>query len=170
MLKKTQKHQIVKELTEELRGINGAIFTSFQGLPAREMQALRKILRSEGVRSKVVKLTLLRRALSNAGVDTNNFEHNVPLVLSYSREDEIVAARLLYAFAKKQGALKIVAGVLDQKLVDASAVKALATLPGRQELLGQLASVLAGPLRGIATVLSGNIRGLINVLNAKSRI
>jgi|SRR3989338_853815 len=166
MLNKSQKQEIVKNLTEELKGAKGAVLSSFQGLPASVMQTLRQKLRAEGIKSKVVKLTLLKRVLAAIGVNTENFNQTVPVVVSWSTEDELSAARILHGFAKKQENLKIVAGLLEQKLLDAAAVKTLATLPGKQELLGQLVGVVASPLRGLVGVLSGNVRQLLYALNA----
>jgi len=67
---------------------------------------------------------------------------------------------------RKNDKLKIVSGILDHRMIDAGTVKALAALPDKQTLRGQLVGVIAAPLRGFVTVLSGNLRGLVNVLNA----
>ena len=170
MLNKEQKKNIVKDLVERLKAAKSVVFSDFQGLPSKDIQGLRRELRKEGVDYKVVKLTLLKRALRLAGLDVSDFNFQVPLSVSLSREDEVVAAQILAAFSKKNEKLKIVSGVLDNKIIDASLVKALAALPSKQELRGQVVYVLSSPLRGLATVLNGNIRGLINVLNAKSKL
>lgn len=166
MLNKAQKKELVEKLSAELAGLKGAVLSSFQGLPAAQMQKLRGQLRGEGVQSKVVKLTLLRRVLEKIGVDVSSFNYTVPLTLSWSADDEVLPAKILNTFAKKQENLKMVAGVLAGKLIDGTQVKALAMLPGKQELQGQLVGVIAGPLRGLVSVLSGNMRQLVYALNA----
>lgn len=168
MLNKQQKKDIVKDLVEKLKVAKSVVFSDFQGLGAKDIQGLRQELRKESVDYKVVKLTLLKRALRLAGLDVSNFNFQVPLSVSLSREDEVTAAKILAGFSKKNDKLKIVSGVLDNKIIDAGRVKALAALPGKQELRGQLVSVIASPLRGFVSVLVGNIRGLINVLNSQS--
>lgn len=168
MLSKEQKKNIVKDLVEKLKAAKSVVFSDFQGLGAKDIQGLRQELRKEGVDYKVIKLTLLKRALRLAGMDVSNFNFQVPLSVSLSQEDEVTAAKILAGFSKKHDKLKIVSGVLDNKIIDAGQVKALATLPSKQELLGQLVYVISSPLRELASVLSGNIRGLINVLNAQS--
>lgn len=166
MLNREQKEKIVKEFTEELKNAKGAVLSNFQGLPTKDIQELRATLRKENIRHKVIKLTLLKRILQKAGIDTTLFNHQVPVAISFSAEDEIAPSRIVNTFAKKHENLKIVGGILDKQLIDAAQVKKLAVLPGKQELRGQLASVIASPLRGLAVVLAGNLRQLVYVLNA----
>ncbi len=166
MLTLEQKKNIVKDLAQEIKSAQGVVFTEYQGLPTRDLQELRATLRKEKVKHQVVKLTLLKRALKQIGIDLKEFNYQVPLSVSFSAEDEVASARILQAFAKKHEQLKLVAGILDQKFIDMTAVKKLASLPGKLELRGQLVSVIAGPLRGLVSVLSGNMRGLLNVLSA----
>ncbi len=170
MLKKAEKKQLVNELVKELESAKGLVFSDFQGLPDADIQKLRMELRKQDVRHKVVKLTLLRRILLRLGVDVSEFTFRVPVAISYSREDEILPAKLLRAFAKTHDKLKLLAGIVERKLVGAVAINQLASLPGKQELRGQLVSAIAGPLRGLQSVLVGNIRGLMNVLNAKIKM
>ncbi|MBI4050324.1 MAG: 50S ribosomal protein L10 [Candidatus Doudnabacteria bacterium] len=167
MLTKAQKKQIVEELASELKGARAVVFSDYQGLPNRDIQELRFTLRRESVKYKVIKLTLLKRALEMAGIDTAKFSFGQPLSVSYSKDDEVAPARTLQTFAKKHEHLKIIAGILDGRFIGGPEVKALAALPTKFELQGQLVYVIASPLRGLASVLSGNIRGLLTVLNAK---
>lgn len=166
MLNKQQKRDIVKDLIEQIKTAKAAVFSDFGGLPTKDIQKLRSTLRKEGVSYKVVKLTLLKRAMRLAGLDVSGFNYAVPLSVSLSTEDEVAAAKILYDFSKKNDKLKIVSGFLDGIILDAAQVKALALLPDKQTLRGQLVGVIASPLRGFVSVLSGNLRGLVNVLNA----
>lgn len=166
MLNKEQKKQIVQDLSAELKGARAVVFSDYQGMTTRDIQELRTLLRKEAVKYKVVKLTLLKRALEAAGIDTAKFTFGQPLSASYSVTDEVAPAKILNTFSKKHEHLKIVAGVLDGKFIEGKEVKALAALPSKQELQGQLVGVIAGPLRGMVSVLSGNLRGLVQVLNA----
>lgn len=167
MLNKAQKKELVEKLAGELAGLKGAVLSSFQGVPAAEIQNMRKTLRAEGVKTKVVKLSLLRRILEKLGVDVSKFQAAVPLALSWSHEDEALPSRLLHAFGKRQENLKLIGGILGSEFLDAARVKSLATLPGKQELRGQVVSVIAAPLRGLVSVLAGNLRALVSVLNSK---
>lgn len=166
MLTKEQKKKVARELTLDLQEARSAVFSSFQGLKTSAIQQLRLLLRKENIKHQVVKLTLLKRALRQAGINSEGFDVNLPLAISVSRQDDVAAARILNAFARTHEHLKIVAGVLDKKLLDAAEIKKLALLPSKPELLGQVVGVIASPLRGLLNVLSGNLRGLLNVLSA----
>ncbi|MDP3741392.1 MAG: 50S ribosomal protein L10 [bacterium] len=167
MLTKPQKQKIVKDLSQELISAKGIVFTSFQGLTTKDSQELRRLLRKENVQHKVVKITLVKKALERSGISSDGLSTNLPMAVSWSLEDEVMAAKILSTFAKAHESLKIVSGILDKKFLDAATLKQLAALPGKLELRGQLVGVLASPLRGLVTVLSGNIRGFLNVLNAR---
>ena len=123
-------------------------------------------MRERGVRHRVVKLTLAKLALKQAGIDTSRFDFAVPTSISLSSEDEVTPAKIIHEFAKSHENVKILAGVLSGNYIEAQEVKMLAILPGKQELLGQVAGMVAAPLRGFMSVLSGNLRGLVNVLSA----
>lgn len=170
MLTREQKKKIVQDLTQDLQNSKGVVFSTFQGLSAKNIQELRTVLKKEKVVYKVVKLTLLKRALKSAGIDAEKFDVHLPLSVSSSREDEVIAAKALNNFAKAHQELKIVAGILEKQLLLSQEVKALAQLPGKQELRAQVVGAIASPLRGLVGVLSGNMRGLLNVLNAKLKI
>ncbi len=166
MLTREQKKQVVEALTQELKEAKGVVFSTFQGLSAKNIQELRAALKKDKVGYKVAKLTLLKRALKAAGIDAEKFDVQLPLSISVSREDEVMPAKILNNFAKGHQELKIVAGILANKLLPDLEVKALAMLPSKLELRAQVVSVIAGPLRSFLNVLAGNLRGFLNVLSA----
>lgn len=166
MLTREQKREIIKRLAEKLKESKGVVFGSFQGLKTSDSQAVRSNLRKEGADYEVVKINLLKRALRQAGLDDSQITYNLPLAVSYSTQDEVAPARILSDFAKKNEAFKILGGLLDKNLIDANGVRQLAALPTKQELLGQLVGVAAGPMRGFVSVLSGNLRKLVYAITA----
>jgi large subunit ribosomal protein L10 len=92
------------------------------------------------------------------------------IAAAFGSADEVSAAKTLHEFMVDHPSLAFVGGLMsDQvgwRLATAAEVTALATLPSRQQLLGQLAGTVASPLRGFVNVLSGNLRGLVQVLQA----
>lgn len=166
MLNREQKKKLVSDLAAELSDSRGIVFSSFEGLATKDIQGLRGELRRENIKHKVVKLSLLKRALRRIGVDSEKLGVRLPLAISWSQEDEVAPAKILSTFAKTHDKLKIVAGVLEKQLLDAMQVKNLASLPGKQELRAQVVGVIASSLRGLVSVLAGNLRGLVNALNA----
>lgn len=163
------KESAVGKLTDELGRIKLAVMTDYRGLTVAEVEDLRTTLRAEGISYRVTKNTLLRLAASNAAnladVDPSTFSG--PMALAMGFDDEVAAARLIFQYAKKHDALEIVGGITgDGTVLSAADVKALATLPTREQLLGQVVGTIAAPLTGFVGVMAGNVRSIINLLNA----
>ncbi|MBI3115428.1 MAG: 50S ribosomal protein L10 [Candidatus Kerfeldbacteria bacterium] len=166
---KQQKADDVKQLTDALQSMKSVVISGYKGLTVNEINELRRMLRIEGVTMKVVKRTLFLKAAKAAGIadlPDGTFEGGIQL--AFATNDEVAPARLLFAFAKKHEALDLRAGFLGTDLLTKEQVVSLAQLPGKDQLRGQLVSVIAGPLRGLVTVLAGPLRGLVTVLQKRS--
>ncbi len=169
MLTRNQKHELVKELTEKIKAAKSVIFVDFKGLKVKDATVLKKSLRAGEVEYVVVRKTLIDIALKNAGIEGANISKmEGQIALSLSNQDEVAAAKIIDTFAKTNDKVKMLGGVLEAQLMDASQVKALAKIPSKQQLLGQLVGTLNAPISGFVQVLSGNLRGLVQVLDAIS--
>ena len=169
------KESSVARLTDNLRQGKGIVFADFTGLLVKELQEMRRELRKAGIYYEVVKRTLLKRGLTDAGfkeVSVDKLAGSISVAVS--PDDEVTPAKTIVGFTKKFDKLKVLGGILEHNYVDEAKVKALAQLPGKQELLGQVVGSLTAPLTGLVNVLQGNLRGLIQVLtamqNAKSKM
>jgi large subunit ribosomal protein L10 len=163
---KVQKDQDLQELSGKLSKAKSVVFTDYRGTTVKDMDKFRGALRKEQVFSKVYKLTLVKKAMKEAGVSGDIADYKTPVILSISEEDETSPARVIKNLAKEVKTLKILEGIVDKSVIAASQVNALADLPGKDQLRAQLVGTLNAPISGFVNVLAGNIRGLINVLNA----
>jgi len=164
---KEQKEAIVDILSSKLQaGKSSAIFNC-SGLKVAESFELRKKGRLENIEIISTKKTLLKRALENQGitdVDVKNLEGS--LAVAISPDDEVAAAKLVKEFSKVQKSVTLEAGLLEGKWMDAVAIKQLADLPSKMELLSKMVGSMKAPVSGFVNVLSGNLRGLVQVLNS----
>lgn len=162
---KQQKHETVQSLTEGIRGAKAVVFANFQGLKVSESEELRRKCRAEKVSFLASKKTLLKKALAGLGfdVDAESFSGGVAVVMG--TEDEVAPAKLIHDFAKTHEVAKTFGGIFEGKFIDAAKVKALASLPSKQELLAKLVGSINAPVSGFVNVLAGNLRGLVSVLN-----
>jgi large subunit ribosomal protein L10 len=141
---KTQKAQIVSALTEEFKTASSVVMCDYRGLVVSDLEALRKLARDKDTKVQVVKNTLATIALNNAQmsgidiVDTNIFIWG---------NDAIATAKTVVEYAKANDKFTIRTAYIDGEAADEKKVRAFATLPGREELLGMLASVWMGPVR-----------------------
>ena len=163
---KQQKSQDLEELTSKLKDAKGAVFSDFRGTTVKDLDKFRRELRKENIFSKVYKLTLVKQALKNAGVEGEIADYKTSVIFSLSSEDETSTARLVKSLSKDLKTINILEGVFEKKLIDKQKVMALADLPSKDQLRAQVVGTIKAPLNGLVNVLAGNLRGLINVLNA----
>lgn len=163
---KQAKQELVKSLTTEVSASKEQVLVGYKGLTVAELSELRKKLREAGMSLRVVKTTLLNRVFTDAkieGVDAKAIKKPVALVVG---NDEVMPAKILVEFGKTHKQLEILSGAIDKKAIDAGMIKSLATLPGRQEMLGILVGTLAAPVSSFVRVLNGVPRSLVQVLGA----
>ena len=165
------KEKAVVQLSEDLGRIKLAVMTDYRGLTVREVEELRDVLRDQDITYRVTKNTLLRLASKQVeafgNIDPTTFTG--PMALAMGFDDEVAPARAIFQYAKKHNALEIVGAITgDGKILTAQQVRALATLPSREQLLAQVVGTIAAPLTGFVGVMAGNVRSIINVLNALS--
>ncbi len=168
-ISRAAKEKTVDTLTGELGRIKLAVMTDYRGLTVREVEELRSLLRKEGMTYRVTKNTLLRLATSAnpalADIDPTTFTG--PMALALGFDDEVAPARVIFQYARTHNALEIVGAMTgDGTVLDAAQVKALATLPTREQMLAQVVGTIAAPLSGFVGVMAGNVRSIINLLNA----
>ena len=166
---RAEKEQTVAQLQSQLAELKLVVLTDYRGLTVSEISELRANLRAEGISYRVTKNTLLRLATKEvpalAKIDASTFTG--PMALALSTTDEIAPARVVFQYAKEHAALEIVGAITgDGELLTPAEVKALATLPTREQLLGQLVGTIAAPLSGFVGVMGANVRGIVTVLNA----
>jgi large subunit ribosomal protein L10 len=163
------KEAAATQLQAELAQLKLVVLTDYRGLTVSEISQLRANLRAEGISYRVTKNTLLRLAAKATPaleqIDPTTFAG--PMALALSTTDEVAPARVVFQYAKEHTALEIVGAITgDGELLSAAEVKALATLPTREQLLAQVVGTIAAPLSGFVGVMGANIRGIVTVLNA----
>jgi large subunit ribosomal protein L10 len=165
-LKLDEKKQIVQDLTERFAKASVVILTDYKGLDVPAMSDLRRRLKQAGVDYKVVKNTMMVRAAQETPIAVLQGQFQGPSAVAIGYQDPVAPAQILTKFAAESKSFAVRAGVLQGKLIDPAAIKALAELPSREVLLGQLLSVMVGTPTGLVRVLTAVPRSLLNVLNA----
>ena len=160
------KKEIAAELHEHFSKSAVVIVTDYKGLDVAAVTDLRRKLREADVQYKVVKNSLLARASEGTDVEVIKDSFKGPNAVAFSYTDPVAPAKILCDFAKENDKLDIRVGVLNGKVLDAAAVKALSALPSREQLLGQVLSVMNQVPTSLVTALSDVPRRMVNVLNA----
>ncbi|MGD9567315.1 MAG: 50S ribosomal protein L10 [Sedimentibacter sp.] len=149
-----QKKQVVSDITEKFRNAKSVVLVEYKGLTVEKATELRNKCREAGVEYKVYKNTLMRFAFEELGYKDMSAHLEGPNAVAMSFNDEVSAAKITNDFAKTSNdTLILKAGVAEGKVLNADEVKALASVPTREVLLGQLAGVLQGNIRNLAYML-----------------
>ena len=146
------KKAIVADVGAQLAGAQTVVLAEYRGIPVEQLTKLRASARDQGVYLRVLKNTLARRAAQGTQFEPLADSMVGPLIYGISA-DPIASAKVLQNFAKTQDKLVITAGLYNGKLLDVAGVKALATIPSREELLSKLLGVMQAPVSAMARVL-----------------
>ena len=161
-----EKQKITEDLHERFSKSAIVVVADYKGLDVSSMNALRRKLREEDIEFQVAKNTLLIRAAKDTEVALIEDYFKGPSAVALSYTDPVAPAKILAQFAKDNQKLEIKGGVLKNKVLDVDAIKALAKLPSREVLLGQLLSVLNEVPTAFVRTIAEIPRSLLNVLTA----
>ena len=156
---------MLQKVTESLESSKGVFVIDYRGLTVKETQELRHALRDANSTMKVYKNNIVNIALKNAGLPDISDKLKGTCAYVFFENDPVDAAKAIKKESEALKKIEWVAGIADGKALDAESAKAYAELPSHDELVAQLVYVLAAPLRGIASVCAGPARGLVTALS-----
>ena len=141
-----EKQQIVAEVNEAAKSALSAVIADYHGTAVEEMTALRKTARENKVYLRVVRNTLLKRAIEGTDYECLHEVLIGPTILAFSQEDPGAAARVLKDFAKENEEFEVKALAVSGNLLPASQIDALAKLPTYDQAIATLMSVILAPV------------------------
>lgn len=165
-MNRTEKGDIVAGLTDRFSRAATIYVTDFTGLRVKNLTELRRRLRAAGGEYVVVKNTLALRALQAASPGTLDDALQGPTGLVFVETDPVATAKILADFQKEFERPAVKAGLVDGRRVTSDEVKRLASLPSRDQLLGQLAGAFQAPLAGLVGAMNGLLYQMIGALEA----
>lgn len=148
-----EKKAVVAEVSAQVVAAQTIVVAEYRGIQVGDLTKLRAKARESGVYLRVLKNTLVRRAVDGTAFAPLAEQMVGPLIYSISA-DPIAAARVLNDFAKTNDKIIIKAGSYSGNLLDKAGVQALASIPSREVLLAKLLGVMLAPLSGFAGVMA----------------
>ena len=149
-----EKIAALADLKSRFDGVKTVVLTEYRGLSVRQLSDLRKQLRAVAADYKVVKNRLARLAIKSSRLEGLSSHLTGPTGVILSREDPVAVAKALHSFARVNQALAIKAGFVEGQMLPPAELKALADLPSREQLRGQLVGVIRGILSRLVGVLA----------------
>lgn len=165
-----EKKAVVAEVSAQLKNAQSIVLAEYRGIEVVAMTRLRAKARESGVYLKVLKNSLARRAIADTAFADLSDKMVGPLAYGIS-SDPVAAAKVLSDFAKSNDKLVIKAGAMANYVMDANGVKALASLPSRDELIAKLMGTMQAPVTKFVQTLNEIptkfVRGLAAVRDQK---
>ncbi len=162
---RSEKKVFVSELEEIYKDSNSVIITHYHGLTVAQITNLRKSLRDNDASFKIVKNTLSKIAAINAKLKHSPGVFSGPTAIAYSK-DPVAAAKGVVEFAKANDNLKVIGGVVNDKILSVSEVQQLAKLPSLDQLRGKIIGVLQAPAANLARIIQAPAGCLARVVRA----
>ena len=151
----SEKQAVVAGLIETLKSSASGVLVNYEGITVAEDTALRNELRKAGVEYSVVKNTMVRRALDDTGLGELDDVLHGTTSLAVCKEDPIAPMRVIHKFSKSLNGDRFVikAGFMDGKVLPLEDIAALAELPSKEVLLGQVLGMMLSPITSLAIVI-----------------
>lgn len=169
-LNRQEKALVIEEVAAQVSNAQSIVIAEYRGLDVASVTVLRKQARESGVYLRVLKNTLVRRAIADTSFEGLSDQLVGPLMYAIS-EDPVAAAKTLAEFAKTNPSLVIKGGAMPNSILDEAGVNALATMPSRDELLAKLLGTMQAPIaqfvRTLNEVPTKFVRGLAAVRDQK---
>jgi large subunit ribosomal protein L10 len=159
-MNREQKAAAISEIAGDIKGSQAVIAVDPTGLTVAQSAEIRGQLREADATLRVVKNTLTERAADEAGLSELKVLLTGPTALTFVRGDAAAAAKAIADYARTTDLLPFKGGYMDGESLDVDQLKAIAKLPSRQVLYGQLVGMIASPITGLARGLNALLSGV----------
>ena len=162
----TEKQRLVAEIKDRLSASGGVILADYRGLTVKDMRVLRTTLTEAGSEVTVYKNSLAQIAIRELELPSMDEFLAGPTVFVFTPEDPVASAKALLAFAKERKVFEFKGGLIEGRIVSADAVKAIAALPSRDELIAKLMGSMLNPVRGFMAMANAPVGAFARVVQA----
>ena len=167
---RAQKEKVVDELDQIFESSGVVVVSHYEGMTVAEMQDLRAKMSEAGGSVRVAKNRLAKIALNGQPCESVSEYLTGMTVLAYS-EDPVAAAKVVDAYAKENGKLVILGGAMGDTALDVAGVKAVASMPSREELIASIVGCIGAPASNIAGAIgapASNIASILSTIEEKA--
>lgn len=153
-----------KRIKESVKNSDSMLVIGYSGISSPDITSLRKSLKGINSDFFVVKNSVARRALKDAGLENVVAKVEGPCGLIFIKDEPIDASKVLFTFFKEHESLQIEGGIFKEKVLERTDIEALSKLPNKDVMRAQLVMTLKAPLNKLVMVLNGNLKNLVNCL------
>ncbi|MCW9065022.1 MAG: 50S ribosomal protein L10 [Ignavibacteriaceae bacterium] len=169
-MNRNEKSEIISEIKELLDGSSAVYLTDYHGINVEDISSLRNQFRNEGVRYKVYKNTLVKRALDEIGKYDKIANHLTGMVgFAFTTKNPLAPAKIINKYFGDKDKLSLKACYVEGEYFDGSQLKTLASLPTKNELIASIMGSLNSPVSGIVGTINAVMRDLVSVVEQISQ-
>jgi len=161
------KEATVAELSDTLSKVASLIVTDFRGLTVEEANGLRVEIRNAECEYRVIKNTLLKRAIEGTSMEGLSDLFKGPSAIAFSYVDPVAPAKVIDKFAKDSKHMVVKGGYLDGQVLDEGGVKSLASMKGKEELQAEFLMTLMAPAQNFVALLNAAPQNFMYLLSAQ---
>lgn len=168
-MKKTEKIELVKKLTDTLKSAKSAVFVNFAGLTVRDQQDLKALLREQNAQMAVFKNTFIKIAAKEAGYPEETLTDTVltqQTAVVYSNDDPIAPVQILGKYIADNEKPEFKAGVIEGQFTDSAGLLRISKLPGKETLYAQVVGGVSAPMYALVGSLQANLQKLVYILDS----
>lgn len=169
-MNRDEKTEVISEVKELLESSTAVYITDYSGINVEDISDLRNQFRKEGVRYKVFKNNLFKRALDESGKFEKLADHLTGMTgFAFTSTNLVAPAKIINKYFGEKEKLSLKACYIEGEYYDSSHLKTLATLPSKNELIAGIMGSLDSPVSGIVGAINAVIRDLANVIDQISK-
>jgi large subunit ribosomal protein L10 len=169
-MNRNEKSNVVSEVTEMMEKSTAVFLTDYKGINVEDISDLRNQFRNEGVKYKVFKNTLFKRALAESGKYEKLADHLVGMTaFAFTDENPVAPAKIIKKYFDKNKKLSLKACYIEGEYYDGSNLDTLALLPSKNDLVASIIGSINAPASGIVGAINAVIRDLVSVIDEVSK-
>lgn len=168
-MKKTEKLDLVKKLTDTLKSAKSTVFVNFAGLTVKDQQDLKKLLREQNAQMGVFKNTFIKIAAKEAGYPEEALTDTVltqQTAIVYSEADAVAPVQILGKYIADNEKPQFKAGVIEGQFTDSDGLIRISKLPGKETLYAQVVGGMSAPMYALVGTMQANLQKLVFVLDS----
>lgn len=159
------KKVVVQEIIDKIKASKSVVLVDYKSLTVAEVSEMRNKCKKANCEYKVYKNTLVRKAFNELGFDMFDADLNGPTAVAFGGDETSAAKAMVDAAKSYDGKIILKSAFVDNQYVDKAGVKALASMPSKEELIAKMLGSMQAPLANFAGVLSNLMGGIVRVLN-----
>jgi large subunit ribosomal protein L10 len=169
-MNRNEKSEIISEIKELFESSTAIYLTDYSGINVEDVSELRNQFRNEGVRYKVYKNTLVKRALDEVGKYEKIADHLTGMTgFAFASSNPLAPAKIINKYFSDKEKLSLKACYVEGEYFDGTQLKTIATLPTKNELIAGILSSINSPVSGIVGAINAVFRDLVSVIDQISQ-